>query len=127
LRCPPALAKCGIDWQQQPQSPKQKENESMIKKSILLLAAISVVGCADPAFKQYIAQRQAAIAQMPDGTAKYYAQERLDEQILAEKHVEQQRAAQAAGIIALGLAGAAAGYNAYEYSHPVVTVWNFGR
>jgi len=84
----------------------------MEKLIAVLLAAIGLVGCADPAFQQYITSRQTAIANMPDGNAKYFAQMQLDQQILAEKQLEQQRAAQAAMIIGQGLANAGAIYAA---------------
>ena len=66
-----------------------------MRKLILLLAAISMVGCADPAFQQYIADRQAAIAHMPNGQQKFYEQARLDEQVLAEKQRQRAQADQA--------------------------------
>lgn len=95
-----------------------------VMKLILSLVALLMVGCADPAFQQYIAQRQAAVNAMPPGGMKEYAQERLDQQVLEEKRLEQQRA-QAA--LAAGLAGAAAGAQAaaaYNYRpQPVVILY----
>ena len=74
-----------------------------------MIAVACLIGCADAAFQQYIQNRQAAIAAMPDGRAKYVAQERLDQEILAEKRRQNQQAANAATAFALGAAAAAAG------------------
>jgi hypothetical protein len=88
-------------------------NQTIMKKLIaVLLAAIGLVGCADPAFQQYIASRQAAIANMPNGQQKFYEQARLDEQILADKQRQQAQAAQAAAAIGAGMANAGAIYAA---------------
>jgi hypothetical protein len=104
---------------------QQKENK--MTKLILLLAAISMVGCADPAFQQYLQNRQAAIATMPNGPAKFYEQARLDEQVLADRQRKQQEAANAAAAICFGLAAGANAYsNAYNASRPVnVNVWHW--
>ena len=73
----------------------------------LLVATLS--GCADTAFQSYVQNRAAAIASMPNGPAKYIAQEQLDQQILAEKQRQHQQAVNAATNFALGMAAAAAG------------------
>jgi hypothetical protein len=83
-----------------------------------MLLAISLVGCADPAFQQYVQQRQVAIARMPNGPQKFYEQARLDEQILVEKQLEQQRAATAALIIAQGMQNAGERYSRAAYTDP---------
>jgi hypothetical protein len=83
-----------------------------------------MVGCADPAFQQYIQNRQAAIANMPNGAAKFNAQATLDEQILVDKQRQQQQAANAAAAICWGIANGAAAYNA---SRPAtVNVYHWG-
>lgn len=88
----------------------------VLRVMLLTLAVSTVVGCADPAFQQYIVDRQAAINGMPNGANKYVAQERLDQQILADKQRQNQQAANAGAAIA---AGVAAGANAYNASRPV--------
>ena len=90
-----------------------------------MIAATCLIGCADPAFQQYIQNRQAAVNGMPNGANKYIAQERLDQQILADKQRQQQQAAQAAMGIAAGLAAGAAAYNASRpvYVYPVYRPW----
>src|SRR4029077_14089527 len=76
----------------------------------LIIAVACLIGCADPAFQQYIQNRQAAINAMPHGDAKYIAHDRLDQQILADKQRQNQQAANAAAAIPLGAAaGLAAG------------------
>jgi hypothetical protein len=86
-----------------------------------LMALLGLTSCADPAFQNYIANRQAAITAMPNGPDKYYAQERLDQQVLAEKHRQYQEAQNA---MAAGLAGAAAGLEASQYyNRPDVNVY----
>ena len=75
--------------------------------AVLLVATLS--GCADTAFQSYVQNRAAAIASMPNGPAKYKAQEQLDQQILAEKQRQHQQAVNAATNFALGMAAAAAG------------------
>jgi hypothetical protein len=95
-----------------------------MKKLILMVAMALSVGCADPAFQQYIANRQAAIAVMPNGPQKFYEQARLDEQMLADKQRQQQQAANAAAAICFGIA---AGANAYNATRPQnVYVWHYG-
>jgi hypothetical protein len=84
-----------------------------------VLVTVAMVGCADPAFQQYIQSRQAAIAAMPNSPAKFYEQARLDEQILADKREQQQRAAAAAAIFAAGMANAGAIY-AQRAQTPIV-------
>ncbi len=74
-----------------------------------MIAVACLIGCADTAFQQYIQNRQVAIAAMPNGRAKYAAQEQLDQQILAEKQRQHQHAVNAATNFALGMAAAAAG------------------
>lgn len=81
-------------------------------KLILTIAVACLIGCADPAFQQYITNRQAAIAAMPEGRERYYAQAQLDQQILADKQRQRQQAATAAIAIAGGVAAGAAAYNA---------------
>lgn len=83
---------------------------------IMMGIMMMLAGCADPAFQQYIQQRQAQIAVMPEGQAKYYAQERLDQQILADRQRQNQQAQNAALAIAAGMAAGAEAYNA---SRPV--------
>jgi len=75
----------------------------------LMIAVACLIGCADPAFDQYIRNRQAAIAAMPNGRAKYMAQEQLDQQILAEKQRQHQQALNAAQGMMIGAAAAVAG------------------
>ena len=74
-----------------------------------MIAVACLIGCADAAFQQYIENRQAAIAAMPDGRAKYAAQELLDQQILAEKQRQHQEARNAAEGMMIGAAAAIAG------------------
>jgi hypothetical protein len=86
-----------------------------------------MVGCADPAFQQYVANRQAAINTM-HGAARENAQAQLDMAIMADKQRQQQQAAAAAvGIAgaALGVAGgiAAARSRPYYYPVPVYHPW----
>jgi hypothetical protein len=92
-----------------------------MKKMLTLIAVTCIIGCADPAFQQYIQNRQATIAAMPNGAEKYIAQERLDQQILADKQRQNQQAANAAAAIAGGIAAGAAAYNASQpHYYPVV-------
>jgi hypothetical protein len=94
-----------------------------MKKLITLALGLCMIGCADPAFEQYVNNRQAAIAAMPNGPQKFYEQARLDELIWADKQRQQQQAANAALAIA---AGVAAGANAYNASRPInVNVWHW--
>jgi hypothetical protein len=90
-----------------------------------VLAAALLCSCADPAFQQYIQNREAAISAMPNGYAKAEAQERLDQQILADKQRQNQQAANAAIAIAGGIAAGAAAYNATRpvYIYPVYRPW----
>jgi len=90
----------------------------MKKLIAVLLAAIGLVGCADSAFQQYVQQRQLAIARMPEGEAKFYAQMQLDQQMLAEKQLQQQRAAYAGLIIAQGMQNAGETYSRAAYTDP---------
>ena len=83
-----------------------------------MIAVACLIGCADSAFQQYIQSRQAAIAAMPNGPAKFYEQARLDEQILADKRQQQQQAAAAGAIFAAGMANAGAIYAARSYTDP---------
>jgi hypothetical protein len=99
---------------------------SLTKAIFALLTVATLASCADPAFQQYIAQRQAAIAQMPNGPAKSDAQERLDYQIMQEKQLERQRAANAALAISAGMAAGAAAYNASRPQNVNVNVWHHG-
>ena len=86
-----------------------------------MIAVACLIGCADPAFQQYIQNRQVAINAMPNGAAKYIAQERLDQQILADKQRQNQQAATAAVAIAGGIAAGAAAYSASQpHYYPVV-------
>jgi hypothetical protein len=97
-----------------------------MKKLLLVITAISLIGCADPAFQRYVQSRQAGIAAMPNGTAKYQAQAILDEQIYAEKRRQE---AQAQAAVMAGVAGLAAGaaaaaeanaYRPYYYPQTVI-------
>ncbi len=85
-----------------------------MKTTILTLIAMTLVGCADPAFQTYITNRQAAIASMPNGQQKYYAQMQLDQQILADKQRQNQQAANAGAAIAAGMVAGAAAYSASQ-------------
>jgi hypothetical protein len=58
-----------------------------MKKLILLIATVCVIGCANPEFERYARTRQAEIAYMPNGKAKQQAQGELD----ADRKVDQQR------------------------------------
>jgi len=49
-----------------------------MKKLILLIATVCVIGCANPEFERYARTRQAEIAYMPNGKAKQQAQGELD-------------------------------------------------
>src|SRR4029077_4607289 len=80
------------------------QKEPTMRIITLIIAVACLIGCADPAFQQYIQNRQAAINAIPNGAAKYIAQERLDQQILADKQRQNQQAANAAAAIALGAA-----------------------
>src|SRR4029077_17628135 len=76
-----------------------------------------------PSVSAYIQNRQAAINAMPNGAEKYISQERLDQQILADKQRQNQQAANAAAAIAGGIAAGAAAYNASQphyYVQPVI-------
>jgi hypothetical protein len=97
----------------------QKEKATTMKTITLIIAMACLIGCADPAFQQYVQSRQAAIAAMPNSPAKFYEQARLDEQILADKREQQQRAAAAAAIFAAGMANAGAIY-AQRAQTPIV-------
>jgi hypothetical protein len=77
------------------------------------------------AFQQYIANRQAAIANMPNGPQKFYEQARLDEQILAEKRLEEQRAANALILLGQGMQNAAPIQAASQPRN--IYVWHYGR
>jgi hypothetical protein len=86
------------------QQPTKNSKRTKISKLAIMLAfTVSLIGCADPAFQQYIEQRQAAVTAMPSGPAKFYEQARLDEQVLAEKRRQQAEAAQAAAAIGAGM------------------------
>jgi predicted lipid-binding transport protein (Tim44 family) len=87
---------------------KCRKKKQQMRMITLMIAVARLIGCADPAFQQYIQNRQAAIAAMPNGRAKYAAQERLDQEIFAEKRRQNQQAANAATAFALGAAAAAA-------------------
>jgi hypothetical protein len=93
----------------------------MKKIAAVVMTALTLVSCADPAFQQYIANRQAAIAAMPNGEQKFYEQARLDEQILAEKQRQRAEAAQAAMIIGQGMQNAGAIYAARAYTPIIYT------
>jgi len=97
----------------------------------LIIAVACLIGCADPAFQQYIQNRQAAINAMPNGAAKYIAQERLDQQILADKQRQNQQAANAAAAIALGAAaglaaGSAAAHEAQDRETVIIPAAGLG-
>jgi hypothetical protein len=87
-----------------------------MKKLITIMLGLAIIGCADPAFQKYVAQRQAAIAHMPNGAAKAYEQSRLDEAVLVNALMEQQRASNAAAIFAQGMQNAGATYSAAAYT-----------
>jgi hypothetical protein len=89
-------------------------NKPILRKIIVLVAMIGLLGCADPAFQSYVNERRATIAAMPNGPAKYYAEEQLAQQILADKRRQQQ---QAEGVVMAGLAGLAAGAAAPYYPY----------
>jgi len=91
---------------------KRRKKKQEMRIITLTIAVACLIGCADPAFQQYIQNRQVAINAMPNGAAKYIAQERLDQQILADKQRQNQQAANAAVAIAGGIAAGAAAYNA---------------
>lgn len=91
----------------------------MSKLIAVVLTALTLASCADPAFQQYIANRQNAIARMPNGPQKFYEQARLDEQILADKQRQRAEAAQAAMIIGAGMQQAGQIYAARAYT-PIV-------
>ena|SRR5205809_5030391 len=96
-----------------------------MKKMLLIVTAISLIGCADPAFNQYIQARQAAIASMPNGAAKWQAQQALDAQIYAEKRKQEAQAAQATAAIGAGMVVGAAAYNASRpiyYPQPTTVI-----
>jgi hypothetical protein len=96
-----------------------------MKKLLLIITAISLIGCADPAFQRYVEARQAAIGTMPNGAAKYQAQENLDAQIYAEKRRQeaQAQAAVMAGVAGLAAGAAAAEANAYRpYYYPQTVI-----
>jgi hypothetical protein len=95
-----------------------------MQKLIITIASVALLGCADPAFNQYIQTRQAAIASMPNEAAKWQAQQTLDAQIYAEKRRQEAQAAQATAAIGAGMMAGAAAYNAsrpYYYPYPQPT------
>jgi len=84
-----------------------------MKRMIMVMTAVAcLIGCADPAFQQYTANRQASINGMRNGQEKFYAQQMLDQQVLADKQRQNQQAA-AVALTALGVAAGVA--NAYPY------------
>jgi hypothetical protein len=98
-----------------------------MKNMMVLAVTALLIGCADPAFQQYIASRQAAIAAMPDGPTKAIAQERLDQQILADKQRQNQQAANAALAIAAGAAAGAQAYSAAQQRTYIVYPYPYYR
>jgi hypothetical protein len=88
------------------------QKKQQMRMITLMIAVACLIGCADSAFQQYTQNRQAAINAMPNGDAKYIAQERLDQQVLADKQRQNQQAANAGAAIAGGIAAGAAAYNA---------------
>jgi hypothetical protein len=89
----------------------------MTKIIAAILGTALLASCADPAFDNYVASRQAAIAGMPNGPARYQAQMILDQQIYADKRRQEAQAQNAAMAIAGGLAAGAAAANAYNYNN----------
>jgi hypothetical protein len=81
-----------------------------INTAITMVLGICMISCVDPAFQQYIQERQAAIATMPDGAQKFYEQARLDEQILADKRQQEERVAAAMIVAGQGMQNAAVNY-----------------
>ena len=79
----------------------------MKKHKLIMIAALALtlVSCSDPAFQQYVNNRQAAINGMRNGTARENAQYQLDMAIYADKQRQQQQAA----AVAVGVASAALG------------------
>ena len=86
----------------------RRKTQPMKKLITLILAVTLLIGCADPAFQQYVANRQAAITAMPNGPAKFYEQERLD---------MQRRQQQAQAAVMAAAAGMAAGAAAANHHH----------
>jgi hypothetical protein len=85
--------------------------------ALTVAISIWITGCADPAFQNYIASRQTAISTMPNGYAKYEAQQMLDLQILTEKRRQQEQ-------LTAGVVAAAASWNAGQaYNQPDVNVY----
>jgi hypothetical protein len=91
------------------------------RAAIIILTLATFTSCADPAFQQYLTNRQAAISSMPNGPQKAYEQARLDEQILADKQAEQQRWAAAGAYMAAGMANAGATYARTVHFDPPIT------
>jgi hypothetical protein len=89
-----------------------------VLKTAMIFVTMCLIGCADPAFQQYVASRQAAVATMPNGEARYFAQMQLDQQILAEKQLQQQQAANVMMAIGAGITAASANHrnNVYIYN-----------
>jgi len=84
----------------------------MKKSKLIAIAALALtlVSCSDPAFQQYVNNRQAAINGMPNGYAKYQAQQQLDATIYADAQRQQTQAASAAVV---GLSAIAAGLSTW--------------
>jgi hypothetical protein len=102
-------------------NPRTRKPKDM-KKLLLGITMLSLFGCADPAFQRYVQSRQASIAAMPNGAAKYQAQAILDEQIYAEKRRQeaQAQAAVMAGAAGLAAAAEANAYRPYYYPQTVI-------
>ena len=83
-----------------------------------MLVLVLIIGCADTHVQQDIANRKAAIAAMPNGLAKQYAQAELDNYVLVQAALEQQRALAAAEIVANGFQQAGQTYARGCYTDP---------
>jgi hypothetical protein len=73
------------------------------KLTLAALIAVILTGCADPALERYVAEQQAAIARMPNGPEKTYAQMRLNEQVFADQQARRERMANAIAAAGAGL------------------------